>query len=306
MSSMALLLGAGAGLGVWLVILGLVPPRPLLAEGLRRLRLQPEPPPIAPAPEAPPGPLVRLGAPIARAVSPRVRSETSWLAPGLVSSADLAILGRTTERHLAEKIGVAICALLLPAALAGVLYAEGVILPPLLPLWVALILAALGFLLLPDMTVRSEARQARREFRDVLAAFVQVVALSLTADKGLETALGDGATGGTGWGFDQLQSAVRQARFGAETPWSALGRLGTELGVQELEELGARVSLAGDDGARVAESLTTFAETLRTRRLAEVETEERVSTEKMAAAAVLLFVGYSLFVVLPGFAHLMT
>ena len=76
--------------------------------------------------------------------------------------------------------------------------------------------------------------------------------------------------------------------------------------MQELEELGARVSLAGDDGARVAESLTTFAETLRARRLAEVETEERISTEKMAAAAVLLFVGYSLFVVLPGFAHLMS
>ena len=109
-----------------------------------------------------------------------------------------------------------------------------------------------------------------------------------------------------GWGFEQLRGALRQTRFGAETPWAALGRLGTELGVQELEELGARVSLAGDDGARVAESLTTFAETLRSRRLAEVETEERIATEKMAAAAVLLFVGYSLFVVLPGFAHLMT
>jgi tight adherence protein C len=303
--NVALLLGAGVGLGIWLVILGLFPPRPLLAEALRRLRLQPEPPPIAAAPEKPPGPLIRLGAPIAHALAPRVRLEASWLAPGFVSGSDLAILGRTAERHLAEKIGVAVCGLLLPATLAGILYAEGVTLSPLLPFWVAILLGVLGFLL-PDLVVRSGARQARREFRDVLAAFVQVVALSLTADNGLQTALGDGAGAGAGWGFEQLRGALRQARFGAQTPWSALGRLGAELGVQELEELGARVSLAGDDGARVAESLTTFAETLRARRLAEVETEERISTEKMAAAAVLLFVGYSLFVVLPGFAHLMS
>jgi tight adherence protein C len=302
--SLALLLGAGTGLGLWLVVLSLVPARPLLIEGLRRLRLQPEPPPIAVSPEIPPGVLVRLGTPIARALAPRVRAETSWLAPGLVSRTDLAVTGRTAERHLAEKIGVALCGFLIPGALAAVLYGEGVALPPLLPLWVALILAALGFLL-PDLVVRSEASRARRELRDVIATFVQVVALSLTADNGLETALADGAAAGTGWGFEQLRGALRQTRFGAETPWAALGRLGAELGVQELEELGARVSLAGDDGARVAESLTTFSETLRSRRLAEVETEERIATEKMAAAAVLLFVGYSLFVVLPGFAHLM-
>ena len=224
--NIALLLGAGVGLGIWLVILGLVPPRPLLAEGLRRLRLQPEPPPIAAAPETPPGPLIRLGAPIARALAPRLRSEASWLVPGFVSGTDLAILGRTAERHLAEKIGVAICGLLLPAALAGILYAEGVTLPPLLPFWVAIVVGVLGFLL-PDLVVRSGAGQARREFRDVLAAFVQVVALSLTADNGLQTALGDGAAAGAGWGFDRLQGAIRQARYGAETPWSALGRLGS-------------------------------------------------------------------------------
>jgi hypothetical protein len=55
----------------------------------------------------------------------------------------------------------------------------------------------------------------------------------------------------------------------------------------------------------VAESLTTFATTLRTRRLAEVEAQDRVASEKMAAATVMLFFGYTLFIVLPGFAHLL-
>ena len=300
----ALVLGAGAGLGLWLIVLGFLPPQLALGESLRRLRLQPEPAPIATPAETPPGFLIRLGSPIARRLVPEGRAQHSRLLTGLVSAQDLAILGRSPERHRSERVGVAIAGLLLPAVAALVLVAAGLSLPPLVPLWVAVLLGVGGFFL-PDLVVRSEARERRAEFRQVLAAFTQVVALSLTSDSGLETALRAGAAAGTGSGFDRLRSALRQASFGAETTWTALSRLGRELGVQELEELGARVSLAGDDGARVAESLTTFATTLRTRRLAEVEGQDRVASEKMAAATVMLFLGYTLFIVLPGFAHLL-
>jgi hypothetical protein len=300
----ALVLGGGAGLGLWLIVLGFLPPQLALGESLRRLRLQPEPAPIAAPAETPPGFLIRLGSPIARRLVPEGRAPRSRLLTGLVSAQDLAILGRSPERHRSERVGVAIAGLLLPAIAALVLVAAGLSLPPLVPLWVAVLLGVGGFFL-PDLVVRSEAREKRAEFRQVLAAFTQVVALSLTSDSGLETALRAGAGAGTGSGFERLRSALRQASFGAETPWSALSRLGRELGVQELEELGARVSLAGHDGARVAESLTTFATTLRTRRLAEVEGQDRVASEKMAAATVMLFLGYTLFIVLPGFAHLL-
>jgi Flp pilus assembly protein TadB len=300
----ALVLGAGAGLGLWLIVLGFLPPQLALGESLRRLRLQPEPAPIATPAETPPGFLVRLGSPIARRLVPEGRAQRSRLLTGLVSAQDLAILGRSPERHRSERVGVAIAGLLLPAVAGLLLVAAGLSLSPLVPLWVAVLLGVGGFFL-PDMVVRSEARERRAEFRQVLAAFTQVVALSLTSDSGLETALRAGAGAGTGSGFERLRSALRQASFGAETPWTALSRLGRELGVQELEELGARVSLAGHDGARVAESLTTFATTLRTRRLAEVEGQDRVASEKMAAATVMLFFGYTLFIVLPGFAHLL-
>ena len=300
----ALVLGAGAGLGLWLIVLGFLPPQLALGESLRRLRLQPEPPPIATPAETPPSFLVRLGSPIARRLVPEGRAQRSRLMTGLVSAQDLAILGRSPERQRSERVGVAIAGLLLPVAAALVLLAAGLALPPLVPLWVAVLLGVGGFFL-PDLVVRSEARKRRAEFRQVLAAFTQVVALALTSDSGLETALRAGAAGGTGPGFERLRSALRQASFGVETPWTALSRLGRELGVQELEELGARVSLAGADGARVAESLTTFATTLRTRRLAEVESQDRVASEKMAAATVMLFLGYTLFIVMPGFAHLL-
>ena len=66
----ALVLGAGAGLGLWLIVLGFLPPQLALSESLRRLRLQPEPPPIAIPAGTPPGFLIRLGSPIARRLVP--------------------------------------------------------------------------------------------------------------------------------------------------------------------------------------------------------------------------------------------
>jgi hypothetical protein len=214
----ALVLGAGAGLGLWLIVLGFMPPQLALGDALRRLRLQPEPPPIATPAETPPGFLIRLGSPIAKRLVPEGRAPRSRLLTGLVSAQDLAILGRSPERHRSERVGVAIAGLLLPVVAALLLVAAGLSLPPLVPLWVAVLLGVGGFFL-PDLVVRSEAREKRAEFRQVLAAFTQVVALSLTSDSGLETALRAGAQAGTGSGFERLRSALRQASFGAETPW---------------------------------------------------------------------------------------
>ena len=95
----ALVLGAGAGLGLWLIVLGFLPPQLALGESLRRLRLQPEPPPIATPAETPPGFLIRLGSPIAKRLVPEGRAPRSRLLTGLVSAQDLAILGRSPERH---------------------------------------------------------------------------------------------------------------------------------------------------------------------------------------------------------------
>jgi len=64
--------------------------------------------------------------------------------------------------------------------------------------------------------------------------------------------------------FAYLRRALDGARLARETPWSALGRLGTELGIGELSELAASVSLAGTEGAKVRASLAAKAASLRT------------------------------------------
>ena len=305
-----LLPALGLGIGLWLLLLGAMPARTSLAEGMARLRLLPEPPPLATRPIAQPSALIRAGTPLAGALLRRSGALGLRVLGGLVSPEDLAVVGQTPERHVAEKLASCLTGLALPLLLAAVLGIAGgvlqttVAIPLAIPLWLALVLGLGGFIA-PDLVVRSNAVTRRREMVDDLTVFVQTVAMSLTANRGIEAALHDGAGAGDSWGFVQLRAALSEARIGQERPWDALGRLGSELGLDTLEELAARVALAGQDGARIAESLQTFSETLRGRRLIRVEAEEHVASEQMAAVSVLPLVGFTLFLAAPAFLTLL-
>jgi len=305
-----LLPALGLGIGLWLLLLGAMPARTSLAEGMARLRLLPEPPPLATRRIAQPSALIRAGTPLAGALLRRSGALGLRVLGGLVSPEDLAVVGQTEERHVAEKLASGLTGLALPLLLATVLGVAGGVLqttiaiPLAVPLWLALVLGLGGFIA-PDLVVRSNAVTRRREMVDDLTVFVQTVAMSLTANRGIEAALHDGAGAGDSWGFVQLRAALSEARIGQERPWDALGRLGSELGLDTLEELAARVALAGQDGARIAESLQTFSETLRGRRLIRVEAEEHVASEQMAAVSVLPLVGFTLFLAAPAFLTLL-
>ena len=122
----------------------------------------------------------------------------------------------------------------------------------------------------------------------------------------MKTALGDAASVGAGWAFAYLRRALDQARLARETPWAALGRLGNELGVGELSELAASVSLAGTEGAKVRASLAAKAAPLRTHELAEAETADQAATERMSLPVVLLFAGFLVFLGYPAVEKVLT
>ena len=104
---------------------------------------------------------------------------------------------------------------------------------------------------------------------------------------------------GHGWAFDELRHSLDAARLARDTPWSALERLGNELGVAELGELAASVGLAGAEGAKVRASLGAKAASLRSHQLAEAETTAQTATEKMSLPVVLLFAGFLCFIGYP-------
>ncbi|MGH9089946.1 MAG: type II secretion system F family protein [Acidimicrobiales bacterium] len=295
----ALCCGAGLGAGLWLVARGIAPPRPTLAVTLARLRQAPEPERPAPDEEAD-GFTARLGRPVARALLGTGGGALVWPAV----RRDLAVLGRSPERQLAEQVTLAVVGLLLVPATAGLLWVAGLDLPLALPIWGSLILATAGFVV-PVLGLHADAEARRRDLRHALGSFLDLVTIDLAAGGGIETALTDAASVGDGWAYDQLRQALEEARLARETPWAALGRLGDDLGVAELHELAGSVGLAGSEGARVRTSLTAKAASLRAHQLAEAESAAQAATEKMSLPVVALFGGFLIFIAYPAIEHVL-
>ena len=297
---LALLCGAGVGAGLYLIVRGLFPPRPSLAQALAQLRRVPDPAPVVTV-EGVGGFAARAGRPIAEALA---RAGAGWLI-GAGLRRDLAILGRSPERHLAEKVTLALVGLAFAPAVAVLLLLGGAHLPVAVPLWASLIFAVVGFVL-PDLGIHADAARRRRDFRHALSSFLDLVVVALAGGGGVETALGDAAGVGSGWAFAYLRRALDQARLARQTPWAALGHLGQELGVGELSELAASVALAGTEGAKVRASLAAKAASLRTHELAEAETADQAATERMSLPVVLLFAGFLLFLGYPAVEKVLT
>ncbi len=295
----ALVCGAGVGAGTWLIARGAYPPRPTLTQALAALRASPAPAPIVTA--EPGGIAVRVGRPIAAMLTRLGADRLLWAQV----RRDLTVLGRSPQRHLAEKSALALVGLLLIPTVAVLLAAGGAALPLGVPVWGALLLAAAGFFV-PDAGIHADAQARRRDFRHALGSFLDLVTIALAGGGGVETALSDAARVGHGWAYEHLRAALDTARLAREPPWAGLGRLGAELGVTDLAELAASVGLAGTEGAKVRASLAAKAASLRAHELAEAESSAQAATERMSLPVVALFAGFLAFIGYPAVAHVLT
>jgi tight adherence protein C len=130
--------------------------------------------------------------------------------------------------------------------------------------------------------------------------------ISLAGGAGVDGALDDAASSGTGWGFRQLRRALDTARLTSAPPWETLGRLGQQVDVPELVELAASLSLAGSEGAKVRASLAARAATMRAHALTDAESTAQSATERMSLPVVFLFGGFLIFVSFPAFQTVLT
>lgn len=282
-----LLAGLVAGLGVVMVIRGVVPDRVPLALGVARLTETP--PPVAA------GSLRRVGSWLL-AMSTALGVSTGALAR------DLRVAGSTPERLAVEKVVSAWLMAVFPIGAAALATAGGVALAWPLVVLASLVLAVIGFLT-PDLALRSRARERRREFRHVLTSYLDVVTIVIAGGGGVETALYDAAGAGTSWPHAELRRVLDGCRLAGEAPWTALGRLGDQLGVEELGELAASIGLAGEHGAKVRLSLDAKAASMRQHQLSEMEAEAQAATEKMSIPVVLMLFGFLVFVGYPAVAR---
>lgn len=289
-----MLLGATAGLGAWLAGRALWP-RPVgldsVMAGLARPGVA-----VTAAPRPPLSVGERIGAVAARLVAGSATGDVD-------QAALLALVGRSAERHALDKLigcaggGAA-------TALIGVGLSVVGIAPPATVLATATVAVAVAGFLLPGRVLREEAERKRRAFRHALSSYLDLVNVILAGGGGIETSLHAAADAGDGWAFASLRQALDRARLTNRTPWDTFAELGEQLGVNELCELAASVSLAGSQGARIRQSLAAKADSLRGHQVAETESSAEAATERMTIPVAVLLFGFLVFIVYPAVAQI--
>jgi Flp pilus assembly protein TadB len=219
--------------------------------------------------------------------------------------ADLAVCDRSLERYVRDRFVWALLGAT-PGALFVLLVASGLAswLSPAVAL-LSLIGGAIGGWVWARVDLHSDAEKARRSFRHALAAYLELVAILMAGGAGVETSLFDAAAVGRGPEFRHLRASMSAAQARREPPWRLLGELGNRLGITELEELHASMTLAGD-GAQVRDSLAAKAGGLRLRDLNQLESEAQARSETMVLPVALMFAGFLLLIGYPALAALST
>ncbi|MFG1809013.1 type II secretion system F family protein [Streptomyces sp. NPDC049040] len=289
--ALAALLGAVTGLGVFALIRALAPRRRSAAATIAEIdALRAAGPASGPAPRA--GDVRgRLGQRLAA-----FYREQGWEMRSL--RADLAVLDRSWEAFLATKILLAAAGLVFGPFLFAIVWQLGFGVSPIVPVWLALACAAL-FFFLPDVEVRRDAADKRKDLRRVIGAYLDLVAMNLAGGRGLPEALMTAAEVSDGWALVRIRSCLADARITGISQWVALGRLGADLGIDELQDLSVALGLVADDGAKVRDSLSSRAETMRHRELAEIEGSAGENSQSMLVAQLMLAAGFLVFLIFP-------
>ncbi|MGI5211384.1 type II secretion system F family protein [Plantactinospora sp. CA-290183] len=266
-------LGGGAvGLGLFLLVREALPAAPALGPALRRLH-------------QPPG-LSRPGGAAGRDLD-WLSGVARWLRP---PHRQLALIGQTPEQYALSLVLSGLIGLASPALLSTALFIAGVRPPIVLPT-----VAALGFafvtMLMAHRSVLVKAERARREFRQAVCAYLDLVALQLSAAHGPVQALERAAEVCDGWVFERVREALRMAQLQMHAPWDELRELAEKIGIPELGDVGAIMQSSGTEGAQVHESLRGRADSLRDQiRTDSLARAEAVTSRLDVPGALLVFV----------------
>jgi Flp pilus assembly protein TadB len=286
------MVGAAVGLGVFALIRALAPGKRSAVSTVARVdalrAAQPTAQPAAPAPTDLRG---RVGQRVAE-----IYLQQGWELRSLRS--DLAVLDRSWESFLATKIILGASGLIFGPFLFAVVWQLGIGSNPVIPVWMALLCGG-AFFFLPDFEVRRDAVSKRKDLRRVLGAYLDLVSMNLAGGRGLPEALMAAAEISDGWALTRIRNCLADARITGTSQWVALGRLGDELGIEELKDLSVTLGLVADDGAKVRDSLASRAETMRHRELSEIEGSAGENSQSMLVAQLLLCAGFLVFLIFP-------
>lgn len=275
---LTLLTGALVGAGLVVILAGLAPARPDLADAVQRL-LPTDADARTPAADPPQG---RLGGLKAR-ILPQVAQGL-----GLARFAmDLHTVQLRPDDLAAKKVGYTLVGLAFPPLMSAVLLLTGIRLPFAVPAAAGLVLGGV-FFFLPDLALRQDAASVRAGLRAATCVFLELVAMERLADAGPTEALDRAAAIGGSAQFTRIGDALLRAELAGQPSWTGLADLAAETGVSELADTADIMRLAGRDGAAVYTTLRARAASLRTQLLASSTTQANAASEHMVVPVSLL------------------
>jgi Flp pilus assembly protein TadB len=275
-----ILIGVLGGLGVFVVVRELVPAPSRLDAAMARLD---------------PGSVHAPARARASRMAERIAVGLTWLP---VPAADLALLGKDRESWLASKAGYGLLGLGFPSVLAGLAAVAGGSVGWSVPAVVSVVLGAALFFA-PDLVIHVNAAERRADFRHALTSYLDLVALERGAGAGPTEALEAAAEIGGGWAFLRIAGALDAARRAGAAPWTALSSLARETGVTELADLADIAEVAGHEGARILETLSARAASMRAEALAADRARAGSRGTTMVIPIALLGAGFLLLVIFP-------
>ena len=290
---MVILLGAVAGLGLLLIVMGLAP-RPVRA-----------PPATAPDPRR----SAEHDAAGAGTVQDATRRAARRIERDLHSKSmlnqDARMVGRSLETHALHKMAGLVLGAALMAALglfANLMFQLG------LPLPVVSAVALAGGLLgwwLPDSILKSEADKERELFRQVAESWLELVAQLVTAGADTFGALITAASYSEQPAFVTIREALHVAAMSSEPPWTGLHRLADERRLRFLDPFCAALELAGTTGAGSRQAILAQVEAARSKAMLEADAAAASAGEKMGAPLALIGGAFMILMGYPPLAGIM-
>ncbi|QDP94715.1 hypothetical protein FOE78_01205 [Microlunatus elymi] len=295
---MILLSGILLSGGVVLIVAGLVPATPHLADTIARLSR----------------PWTITGERWGAAAEPiaQTRSERfgSWvyrrspipLTPGQHRA--LRIRGRSVSEFYADKAVWALIGLTVPPILAGLWALLGGTIAAPVPVLVGLAGAGAGFFV-PDLMLRGEARTTRGDAASALLMYIDLVTLERLSNASSTQALQNAAALSDVPLFRQLRAALERARLEQQPPFIELRRLADDLDLPELRDL-ADVMQTDESGVALSGVLRARVRELRDANLTIALREANSASEGMTVYMTIPSIIFALIFLIPALIRLVT
>ena len=289
---MVILLGAMAGLGLLLIVVGLTP-RPV-----REPLAAPEPGYATDEDSEGAGAVQQATRRAARLVERDLRSKS-------VLIQDANMVGRSLETHALHKMA----GLVLGAALLAVFgFFANTLFELELPLLVVVAVALAGGLLgwwVPDSILKSEAEKERVLFQQVTESWLELVAQLVTAGADTFGALAAAASYSEQPGFVVIRDALRVSAASGEPPWTGMRRLADGRRLRFLDPFCSALELAGTTGAGSRQAILAQVESARSKAMLEADAAAASSGEKMGAPLALIGGAFMILMGYPPLAGIM-